>query len=97
MDDVSQLAEPVGGCKMQRIKNWIPTAVGISLGIIAMNVSANYGRSHFPEASWYVIAGADIIAFMIVYIFTVFVVYRLGVIYSTYHADRVARRMDEHS
>lgn len=82
---------------MQKIKNWIPGAVGVSLGAIAMNISANYGRSHYPEASWYVIAGADIIAFMIVYIFTVLALSGLGAIYSTYRSHRAASRMDEQS
>src|SRR5712671_6331807 len=54
-------------------------------------------RSHFPEASWYVTVGVEFMAFMIVYIFTVFVLSRLGSIPVNRRTEGANTQADEQS
>jgi len=54
-------------------------------------------RSHFPEASWYVTVGVEFMAFMIVYIFTVFVLSRLGSIPVNRRREGANTQADEQS
>ena len=62
---------------MQRIKSWIPIAVGALLGALSMEYLGHYARSRFPGANWYLMFAVDIITFMIVYTLTVFILSRL--------------------